>query len=99
MVLKSKKALKASEGVKKTEFSLSAFRAQSVFIAGDFNQWNLISHPLRMDDKGVWKISLALNPGRYEYRFFVDGGWQNDPNCSSSVDNAFGTSNSVKIVK
>ena len=49
--------------------------------------------------KGIWKISLALNPGQYEYRFFVDGEWQNDPNCSSLVENPFGTTNSLKIVK
>jgi hypothetical protein len=52
-----------------------------------------------MDDKGTWRISLALNPGQYEYRFFVDGEWQNDPNGGPFVENPFGTSNSLKIVK
>ena len=99
MVTKSKKKPKATEKVKKTEFNLSAPLARSVFIAGDFNQWNLSSLPLIMDDKGIWRISLALNPGQYEYRFFVDGEWQNDPNCSSIVENPFGTSNSLKMVK
>ena len=57
----------------KTEFSLSAPRAKSVFIAGSFNQWNLSAHPLKQDKKGVWKLSLPLGAGRYEYRFHVDG--------------------------
>ena len=83
----------------KTDFSLSAPQARSVFIAGDFNQWNLSVHPLKQDKKGVWKISLPLDPGRYEYRFIVDGEWQNDPGCSSSVENSFGTSNCLKIVE
>jgi hypothetical protein len=52
-----------------------------------------------MDDKGIWRMSLPLNPGQYEYRFFVDGKWQNDPNGSSSVENLLGTSNSLKIVR
>jgi len=54
---------------------------------------------MKMDDEGIWRISLALNPGQYEYEFFVDGEWQNDPNCFSSAENPFGTSNSLKIVK
>jgi len=69
-----------------------------LYIAGDFNQWNLSSHPLKIDNKGIWRISIALNPGQYEYRFFVDGEWQNGPSCSSFVENPFGTSSSLKIV-
>ena len=83
----------------KTEFNLSAPQAKSVFVAGNFNQWNLSTHPLKQDKKGVWKISLPLGPGRYEYRFLVDGEWQNDPNCPSFIENAFGTFNCLKILK
>jgi len=98
-VIKPKRKPKATEKVRKTEFSLPAPQAQTVSIAGDFNQWNPSSHLLKMDDEGIWRISLALNPGRYEYRFFVDGEWQDDPNSSSFVENPFGTSNSLKIIK
>jgi 1,4-alpha-glucan branching enzyme len=93
------KTAKKKAKVMKTEFSLLAPQAKSAFIAGDFNQWDLSSHPLKQDKKGVWKISLALGPGRYEYRFFVDGEWQNDPGCSSFVENPFGAMNCVKIVE
>lgn len=99
MGTKSKKAPSLTEKVKQTEFRLSAPQAQSVSTAGDFNQWNPFSHPMKRDDEGIWRLSLALNPGRYEYRFFVDGEWQNDPNCFSSAENPFGISNSLKIVK
>jgi 1,4-alpha-glucan branching enzyme len=99
MLAKSTKKAKGSVKVKETEFKLSAPRAQSVYIAGDFNQWSLSSHQLKRDKKGKWRISIGLNPGRYEYRFFVDGEWQDDPNCSSFVENPFGTSNCLKIVK
>jgi 1,4-alpha-glucan branching enzyme len=84
---------------KKTEFSLFAPSVQSVFLAGDFNQWDLSSRPLRRDKSGMWKISLNLNPGQYEYRFFVDGEWQSDPSCCDFVDNPFGTLNCLKIVE
>jgi 1,4-alpha-glucan branching enzyme len=83
----------------KTEFSLSAPQAKSVFVAGNFNQWNLSAHPLKRDKKGVWKISLTLGPGQYEYRFLVDGEWQNDPGCYSLIENPFGTLNCLKIVE
>jgi len=85
--------------VKKTEFSLLAPSAQSVFLAGDFNQWDLSSHPLKRDKNGMWKISLNLDPGQYEYRFFVDGEWQNDPGCPTCVENPFRTLNCVRIVE
>ena len=99
MATRSEKKSKATEKVRITEFSLSAPQAQSVFTAGDFNQWNPSSHPLTMDDQGIWRVSLALNPGQYEYRFFVDGEWQNDPHGGPVVEKPFGTSHSLKIVK
>ena len=95
--LVAKKAKKNTKIIK-TEFGLLAPQARSVFLAGNFNQWNLSSHPLKKDKRGIWKISLALNPGQYEYRFHVDGEWQNDSNCSSFVENPFGTLNCLKIV-
>jgi 1,4-alpha-glucan branching enzyme len=93
------KVSKKNQKLMRTEFILSAPQAKSVFIAGSFNQWNLSAHPLKQDKKGVWKISFALGPGRYEYRFLVDGEWQNDLNCSSFVENPFGTLNCLKILQ
>jgi 1,4-alpha-glucan branching enzyme len=82
---------------KKMDFSLSAPHAESVLIAGDFNDWN--PAPMKRDKKGVWKASLNLAPGTYQYRFFVDGEWQSDPSCSDFVENPFGTLNCVKKVE
>jgi 1,4-alpha-glucan branching enzyme len=92
------KKVKRDPKAKKVEFSLLAADAKSVFVAGNFNQWNLSSYPLKKDKQGIWKISLSLDPGQYEYRFFVDGEWQNDPWCGSFVENPFGTLNCLKIV-
>jgi 1,4-alpha-glucan branching enzyme len=96
---KCKRESKRMEGAKKTEFTLSAPQAERVCIAGDFNQWDLFSHPLKKDAKGTWKIALDLKPGQYEYRFLVDGQWQNDPNCTAWVENPFGTFNCLKTVQ
>jgi 1,4-alpha-glucan branching enzyme len=81
-----------------TEFSFVAPQAGSVFLSGDFNQWSTSSHPLKKGIEGKWKISLSLSPGQYQYRFWVDGEWQNDPNSSECVANPFGTSNCLKRV-
>ena len=52
----------------------------------------------RQED-GLWETSLALPPGRYEYKFVVDGQWRPDPNAHENVFNAHGTLNSVVEVR
>ena len=87
------------EKARKVDFSFSAPHAESVSIAGDFNDWNATSHSMKKDKKGVWKASLHLAPGTYQYRFFVDGQWQSDPSCPDCVENPFGTLNCLKKVE
>jgi 1,4-alpha-glucan branching enzyme len=99
MTTASKKKPKVSQSLKQAEFSFLASEAQRVSIGGSFNQWNPSSDPLKRDEKGIWKISLPLSPGQYEYRFFVDGEWQDDPKCPTHIENPFGTLNCVRIVE
>ena len=80
------------------EMRLSAPKARTVFIAGSFNGWDPQRTPLRKDLRGVWHASLPLSPGRYEYRFIVDGQWQEDPSARESVPNPHGARNSVLVV-
>ena len=84
---------------RKVQFEFLAPEAQEVFIAGEFNDWNIRANPLKKDKNGVWKLDLALMPGRYEYRFLADGNWENDRSCSGCVLNDFGSLNCVKIVE
>ena len=84
---------------KKVEFKLYAPEANYVNLAGDFNDWNTGSKSLKRDKNGLWKKNLNLAPGRYEYKFFVDGNWVEDSSCSKYVTNTFGSRNSVLIVK
>ncbi|OGQ01209.1 MAG: hypothetical protein A2026_10165 [Deltaproteobacteria bacterium RBG_19FT_COMBO_46_12] len=93
------KTANKKEKAKKVNFSLLAPQAESVSIAGDFNDWNPTSHLMKRDKKGAWKASLNLAPGTYQYRFFVDGEWQSDPSCTDCVENPFGTLNCVKKVE
>lgn len=83
----------------KVKFEFAASEAQEVFLAGDFNDWDTSMYPMKRDKKGVWKTTLPLAPGRYEYRFLVDGQWENDPSCSCCVPNQFGSMNCLKTVE
>jgi len=76
-------------------FTLEALQAKRVCIAGDFNGWDTQSHPLAKTSSGAWQIRMPLPPGRYEYQFYVDGYWHNDPHSTRRVRNLFGTENDV----
>ena len=84
---------------KKVQFELLALDAQKVYLAGNFNNWDPKTSLMKKDKKGTWKITLSLKPGRYEYRFLVDGNWENDPACCDCVPNEFGSQNCVRIVE
>ena len=77
------------------ELSFTAPKAKKVCIAGDFNDWNMTLMSLKKSADGTWKIKLKLSPGKYEYKFIVDGMWAQDMSCSEAVLNPFGTCNNV----
>jgi len=90
-------------------FQFDAPAAQRVNLAGVFNDWGgtLIGpfdptiDPLTKNEKGLWRIVIPLKPGRYEYKFVLDGGvvWKHDPNNAERVDDSFGGYNSVIVIK
>ncbi len=82
---------------KRVYFKLTAPKAKEVKLLGAFNDWSLEARPLKQDKKGIWRTWLLLEPGTYEYRFLVDGEWQNDP-YSEVVSNPYGTQNCVQAV-
>ena len=78
---------------KDTLFEFYAPLAQDVRLAGSFNNWDASKHRLRKDSDGRWHLALKLKPGHYEYRYLVDGNWENDQRPVACVPNAFGTWN------
>lgn len=50
---------------------------------------------MKTSGNGVWEKIVMLPPGRYEYKFLVNGSWHNDPVNSECCDNEFGTQNNV----
>ena len=79
---------------KTIEITFDGTEAREVFIAGDFNQWNPRSTPMRKDARGVWKRQLRLSSGGHEYRLVVDGQWRDDPHAPASIANPYGGCNS-----
>lgn len=81
-----------------TEFKLFAPEAKEVTLVGDFSNWQENECPMRRAKDGSWKKRLQLNPGRYEYRFVVDGHWWTDPENPARQQNPYGQDNSVLVV-
>jgi 1,4-alpha-glucan branching enzyme len=84
---------------RRVEFALDMPHARQVLLMGDFNRWNAKAHPMRKDENGLWRKVVMVFPGRYEYRFRVDGEWQNDPANERRCPNCFGSENNVIDVK
>jgi 1,4-alpha-glucan branching enzyme len=83
---------------KRITFKLEASEAKEAILVGDFNNWDVKKHRMKKDNKGRWTKIVTLAPGRYEYKFLVDGQWQNDPGNVQTVHNSLGTLNNILTV-
>lgn len=72
--------------------------ACSVQLVGDFTNWEQQPLPLQRHKDGVWRTTVALDPGSHEYRFVVDGQWRDDTRCTHRRANGFGSENCVRDV-
>lgn len=81
-----------------TQFAFQSPTARQVSLAGDFNNWDPKAGPMRKGPDGAWHLGVALKPGRYEYRFFADQVWCDDPAAQQKASNSLGTENCVRIV-
>lgn len=80
-------------------FSFYAPQAYSVNVAGSFNNWTPGAFPLKKDFSGTWRGAIRLKPGSYQYRFFMDKRWVDDPQAKKTAANEFGSNNAVLEVK
>jgi hypothetical protein len=82
-----------------TTFILKGYLdARVVALAGTFNNWNQSQlFFAREGDQWVCRIDLA--PGKYTYKFVVDGNWILDPANHSTEDDDRGFTNSLLVVK
>jgi 1,4-alpha-glucan branching enzyme len=95
-----KKINSKSVGIgRKQTFTITAPGASSVQLMGDFTHWQNRPISMKKDTKGGWWTMVELAPGTHHYRFFVDGKWCDDPECTVRVPNTFGGENMVQEVR
>jgi 1,4-alpha-glucan branching enzyme len=81
------------------QFALIRPGAQRITVAGEFNGWSADTTSLVKRTGDSWAITIELKPGRYQYKFVVDGEWLTDPAAVENVSNVHGTLNSVMEVR
>lgn len=82
---------------REASFQINAPQAKEVHIVGDFNHWKINeSSRLSRATDGTWETRLTLSPGKYRYKFVVDGVWVLDSLNQEREQNPYGTYDSVK---
>lgn len=71
--------------------------AQQVYLSGSFNNWSTMQTPMSKLESG-WGIKIKLEPGKYYYKFIVDGNWKHDYGNLLREDDGNGGYNSVLFV-
>jgi hypothetical protein len=76
-------------------FTLNKFlNAKMVIVTGTFNGWNENDYKMKKKN-GIWTFPVFLKPGKYTYKFIVDGEWMIDPGNELWEENEYKTGNSV----
>jgi 1,4-alpha-glucan branching enzyme len=89
----------ASSKKEKESFTYFAPSAENVMLVGDFTEWEQKPVSLKKQKDGTWKVNVELEAGEYQYRFLVDGQWQDDAQCPDRRDNGFGQQNCIRQVR
>ncbi len=88
-------------------FRLKSPSARTVQVAGDFNNWALgdaesgevLVGLMERKEQGVWELTIALQPGRYRYKYLVgERNWVLDPENPRIVDDGRGGKANLLIV-
>ena len=69
-------------------------KAERVYLSGTFNNWATTQTPMEKTDSG-WVVSVKLQPGKYLYKYILDGQWTEDPFNRQMEDDQNGGNNSV----
>jgi 1,4-alpha-glucan branching enzyme len=92
-----KQYLKSNETCKVTFYTPAAIEAETVFLVGDFNNWDEKASPMERLKDGRFKTSLELKAGtEYQFRYLVNGTeWHNDWEADRYLPNPYSGDNSV----
>ena len=75
--------------------------AESIFLAGDFNDWRKDEIQFTKNNVGVWRTEInVLQNGKYRYKFFVNSEfWTEDASHGLKEEDGFGGFHSILIVE
>jgi 1,4-alpha-glucan branching enzyme len=99
-----KKRMLKTKPVCKVTFELpveAANMASSVYLVGDFNDWDTGTTPMKRRKDGSFSVTIDLDCGReYEYKYLIDSAtWENDWAADKYTPSPLGNGeNSVVIV-
>lgn len=85
-----------------TDYTVTFFlknfnKADRVMLAGSFNDWKPNDLSMQKTDSG-WISRVKLKPGKYWYKFIVDGRWRADDDNYLKENDGLGNINSVLFV-
>ncbi|MFH0735127.1 MAG: alpha-amylase family glycosyl hydrolase [bacterium] len=66
------------------------YKPKKITIFGNFNNWNRQELDLREQQDGWYSLTYSFDPGRYEYKYFVDGMEFLDQKNHDSIPNGIG---------
>ena len=85
-----------TNGSKRITFTYAGKPGDVVTVHGSFNDWQEAFKVLAdKNNDGQFSCTCMLKPGRYEYKFQVNGLWMTDETNPNFVQNAFGSLNNI----
>ena len=86
----------SGDRLRQVTFSIHAPSAKEIYLVGDFNKWKIDkTWQLSRLNEERWEKRMDLIPGKYKYKFVVDGEWVMDSQNHEREANAFGTYDSI----
>jgi len=92
-----KQYLKSKPICKVTFYTPDSLEAETVYLVGDFNDWDEKATPMEPLKDGRFKVTLNLEKGKkYQFRYLVnESEWLNDWDADAYVPNPFSGDNSI----
>ena len=68
---------------------------KQAWLVGNFNDWKVGADKMKPMADGSFRMNKKLSMGRFEYKFYADEIYWNDPDAEAQAVNPFGSLNSV----
>jgi 1,4-alpha-glucan branching enzyme len=90
---------KSKPSCKVTFYTPAAIEAETIYLVGDFNNWDEVATPMEKLKDGRFKTTLDLEKdNEYQFRYLVNGSeWHNDWEADKYVPNPYTGDNSVVV--